>query len=155
MDLLDEESGLCTMAGRVNMDRNSPDTLREDSACASARSTKVWLKQIKGKYAYTHPILMTRVIPSCTDDLMRELHMIQQIYDLPVQSHLSENPGEIAWVQELCPNARNYGGAYDSFGLFGSPGCPTIMAHCPPPTRTCPPALRLSAVSCGITCLPG
>jgi len=129
MDLL-EESGLCTMVGKVNMDRNSPDTLREASACASARSTKSWLKQIKGKHAHTHLILTPRFIPSCTDDLMRELHIIQQIYGLPVQSHLSENQGEIAWVRELCPNARNYGDAYDSFGLFGGPGCPTVMAHC-------------------------
>lgn len=129
MDLL-EESGLCTMVGKVNMDRNSPDTLREVSAAASAKSTKAWLKELRGRYRHTHPILTPRFIPSCTDQLMRELHMIQQLYGLPVQSHLSENQGEIAWVRELCPGARNYGDAYDAFGLFGGPGCPTIMAHC-------------------------
>ena len=35
MDLL-EESGLCAMVGKVNMDRNCPDTIREASAAASA-----------------------------------------------------------------------------------------------------------------------
>lgn len=129
MDLL-EESGLCTMVGKVNMDRSSPDILREASAAASAKSTKAWLKELRGRYRHTHPILTPRFIPSCTDQLMRELHMIQQVYGLPVQSHLSENQGEIAWVRELCPGARNYGDAYDAFGLFGGPGCPTIMAHC-------------------------
>lgn len=129
MDLL-EASGLCTMVGKVNMDRNSPDTLRESSAAASAKSTKAWLKEVRGRYRHTHPILTPRFIPSCTDQLMRELHMIQQVYGLPVQSHLSENQGEIAWVRELCPGAKNYGDAYDAFGLFGGPGCPTIMAHC-------------------------
>ena len=55
--------------------------------------------------------------------------MIQMRYELPLQSHLSENPGEIAWVQELCPWSEFYGDAYDKFGLFGS-DCPTVMAHC-------------------------
>lgn len=61
---------------------------------------------------------------------MEMLHVIQHEYHLPVQSHLSENQGEIAWVRELCPNAKHYGDAYHHFGLFGGPGCPTIMAHC-------------------------
>ena len=46
-----------------------------------------------------------------------------------MQSHLSENFGEIAWVKELCPNTHFYGEAYSQFDLFGG-DCPTIMAHC-------------------------
>lgn len=129
MDLL-EESGLCAMVGKVNMDRNCPDTLREASAAASARSTRDWLEGIEGRYRRTRPILTPRFIPSCTDALLGELGKIQRQYGLPVQSHLSENRGEIAWVRELCPGAQSYGGAYRAFGLFGGPACPTIMAHC-------------------------
>lgn len=55
--------------------------------------------------------------------------MIQMRYQMPVQSHLSENFGEISWVQELCPDSEFYGDAYDRFGLFGV-DCKTIMAHC-------------------------
>jgi guanine deaminase len=51
-----------------------------------------------------------------------------QKYQVPVQSHLSENPSEIALVQELEPESRFYGDAYDRYGLFGQ--TPTIMAHC-------------------------
>ena len=61
---------------------------------------------------------------------MKQLSLIQKEYHLPVQSHLSENFSEIAWVKELCPQSRFYGDAYDMFGLFGGEGCPTIMAHC-------------------------
>ena len=129
MDLL-EESGLCTMTGKVNMDRNCVDTLREPSADASAKATREWLEQIAGRYSHTKPILTPRFIPSCTDSLMEQLHEIQEATGLPVQSHLSENPGEIAWVHELVPKSRFYGDAYDIFGLFGGAGCPTIMAHC-------------------------
>ena len=55
--------------------------------------------------------------------------MVQVRYELPVQSHLSENPGEIAWVKELCPWSEFYGDAYDVFGLFGVDS-KTVMAHC-------------------------
>lgn len=129
MDLL-EESGLCAMVGKVNMDRNCPDTIREASAAASAQSTRDWLERIEGRYRRTRPILTPRFIPSCTDELMGELGKLQRQYGLPVQSHLSENRGEIAWVRELCPGAKHYGDAYHTYGLFGGPACPTIMAHC-------------------------
>ena len=45
------------------------------------------------------------------------------------ESHLSENPGEIAWVAELCPGTKFYGESYSRYGLFGG-GVPTVMAHC-------------------------
>ena len=129
MDML-EEAGLSTMVGKVNMDRNCPDYLREESAEVSAAETVEWIKDVlHKKYKHTRPILTPRFTPSCTDDLMERLKMIQMRYELPLQSHLSENPGEISWVKELCPWSEFYGDAYDKFGLFGS-DCRTIMAHC-------------------------
>lgn len=128
MDLL-EESGLVTLVGKVNMDRNSPDNLREESADASYRETAAWVEHTAGKYRRTGPILTPRFIPSCTDALMEKLGTLQREYRLPVQSHLSENAGEVAWVRELCPESKSYGDAYDRFGLFGG-DAPTIMAHC-------------------------
>ena len=129
MDLM-EESGLSTMIGKVNMDRNSPDYLCEPSAEASAQATREWLKAVADrKYKHTRPILTPRFTPSCTDELMELLKEIQTETHLPMQSHLSENPGEIAWVKELCPNTHFYGEAYSQFDLFGG-DCPTIMAHC-------------------------
>ena len=129
MDLM-EQTGLITYIGKVNMDRNSPDELREKDARTSSEDTIQWLRDIAGKYKNTKPILTPRFIPSCTDELMKLLADIQRTYRLPVQSHLSENQGEIAWVKELCPDSAFYGDAYDHFGLFGGETCPTIMAHC-------------------------
>lgn len=129
MDML-EESGLCTMVGKVNMDRNCPDYIKEGSALKSASETVEWIKDVKHKkYVRTSPVLTPRFTPSCTDELMEKLKMIQLRYGLPLQSHLSENQGEIAWVHKLCPWADFYGEAYDRFGLFGA-DCPTVMAHC-------------------------
>ncbi len=122
-----EESGLETFVGKVNMDRNSPDVLCEADAQSSLEATRIWLAGCQD-LKHCLPILTPRFLPSCTDALMEGLHRLQQETGLPVQSHLSENQGEIAWVRELCPEARGYGDAYDRFGMFG--GCPTIMAHC-------------------------
>ena len=129
MDLL-EETGIHAYVGKVNMDRNGPDTLQEKSPAASAEATLRWLHHTEGRYRRIKPILTPRFTPSCSDELMRRLADIQKAYGLPVQSHLSENPGEIAWVRELCPGTAFYGEAYDQFGLFGGEGVPTIMAHC-------------------------
>ncbi len=129
MDML-EKSGLCTLVGKVNMDRNCPDYLREASAQTSAEETRKWIKETAQRgYRHTAPILTPRFIPSCTDELMSMLKEIQTETGLPVQSHLSENYGEISWVQELCPNSAYYGDAYDQFGLFGRE-VKTVMAHC-------------------------
>ena len=129
MDQL-EQSGLVTYVGKVNMDRNCPDYLREESAEESGIQTGEWIKDVlHKKYQNTMPILTPRFTPSCSDELMENLKKIQMYYQIPVQSHLSENPGEIAWVKELCPWAEFYGDAYDRFGLFGA-DCKTVMAHC-------------------------
>jgi len=131
MDIL-EESGLVSMAGKVNMDRNSPDSLREKNAAASLNATREWLNKCSAaNYRNTKPILTPRFIPSCSDDLMRGLCDLRKEFNLPLQSHLSENLGEIEWVRKLCPSSSGYGAAYDDFGLFGSEGtAPTVMAHC-------------------------
>ena len=128
MELL-EKAGLHTMVGKVNMDRNSPDYLREESVEQAARDTKDWIIEAKQRFKNNVPMLTPRFTPSCSDELMTELKKLQTEFHLPFQSHLSENRGEIEWVKELCPYAKYYGQAYSHFGLFGG-DCPTVMAHC-------------------------
>jgi guanine deaminase len=127
MDLL-EESGLVSFVGKVNMDRNCPENLRENGAEASLAATREWLERC-GAYQNTRPILTPRFIPSCSNELFRGLGGLQKEHALPFQSHLSENKKEIAWVRELCPESKNYGGAYARWNLLGGE-VPTIMAHC-------------------------
>ncbi|MBR0173344.1 MAG: amidohydrolase family protein [Lachnospiraceae bacterium] len=128
MDLM-EDSGLVTYVGKVNMDRNAPDILREESATASLEDTVRWLSETEGRHSHTRPILTPRFVPSCTDDLLDGLGRMASERGLPVQSHLSENFGEIDWVKDLCPWSEHYGEVYDRYGLFGSAGN-SVMAHC-------------------------
>lgn len=128
MELMDK-TGLKTMIGKVNMDRNGSPILQETSAEASAQATVTWIEDTLNRFENTTPILTPRFTPACTDQLMAKLSQIQKKYHLPMQSHLSENLGEIEWVKELCPGTHFYGEAYHQFQLFGG-DCPTIMAHC-------------------------
>ncbi len=130
MELM-EEAGLVSYVGKVNMDREAPDGLREESAEISASETVAWVENTAGRFKRTRPILTPRFIPSCTNELLTKLGEIRQKYCLPIQSHLSENKGEIEWVRQNVPQATFYGEAYDLFGLFGDLGdSKTLMAHC-------------------------
>ena len=125
-----EKSGLASYIGKVNMDRNAPPSLTEESAARSAEDTRRFIEECASRgYRRTKPIITPRFVPSCTDELMEALGRIREEYELPVQSHLSENPGEIELVGKLAPEAAFYGDAYDRFGLFGRGGR-TVMAHC-------------------------
>lgn len=121
-----EKSGLKTMVGKVNMDRNSPDYLCEISAEKSILETIRFI-ELSRSFKNTKPVITPRFIPSCSDELMSGLSDLMKEYDLPIQSHLSENPSEIQWVKELCPSSSSYGNAYDNFGMMNNK---TIMAHC-------------------------
>lgn len=121
-----EASGLISYVGKVNMDRHAPEYLCEKN---SKEDTRQWLSDTVGRWEHTKPIITPRFIPSCSDELLYELAALSEEFSVPVQSHLSENLGEIRWVRELVPSAKNYGDAYEKFGLFGKhQKC--IMAHC-------------------------
>jgi len=124
-----DAAGLKTYVGKVNMDQNCTDTLREKDAEASLDSTAAWLRETAEKYPNTHPILTPRFAPTCSGPLLEGLGKLQKKYGLPVQSHLSENLSEIAWVQELFPWSSCYGNVYEHYGLFGKEA-KTVMAHC-------------------------
>ncbi len=125
-----EDSGLRTFVGKVNMDRNAPDYLREESAETSLHHTREWLERCR-EFKHTKPILTPRFIPSCTDELMRGLSEIKREYQICLQSHLSENPKEVEWVKELCPDSEFYLDAYEKRGnLSEDHREKVIMAHC-------------------------
>jgi len=129
MDKL-EETGVVTYVGRVNMDRNGGENLQEESEEASLAGTREWLDSVEGRYENTFPILTPRFIPSCSDELMKGLGKLARERGLRLQSHLSENPSECAWVQELVPESSCYGHAYELFDAMGDEEHPAIMAHC-------------------------
>lgn len=123
---LAEAMGFKAYIGKVNMDRNTPDYLLEDTdrSLADAEELAVRCREALHKVRF---IATPRFVPSTTEKLMTGLGRLCETYDLPVQSHLSENRNEVAWVKELHPDLPSYTAVYDAFGLLRPEK--TIMAH--------------------------
>ena len=124
------EAGMGALVGKVAMDRHCPEGLTEPV------EEMIWGYEtiiheelgMKNEEALVRPIITPRFVPTCTPAMLRACGELAAKYQLPVQSHLSENRDEIAWVAELEPKSSCYGDAYDRYGLFGQ--TPTVMAHC-------------------------
>lgn len=124
-DLL-HEAGMGGLVGLVGMDRNGPDTL-SNTVDEAVEGTKRVMEHTK-HMPLVSAIVTPRFVPSCTPAMMTALGQLALDQQLPVQSHLSENPSEIAWVAELEPESTCYGDAYQRYHMFGE--TPTLMAHC-------------------------
>ena len=122
-----QEAGMGAMVGKVGMNRNCPDTLCEDVE-AYTEGMEQLIAEFNKPNTLVRPIITPRFVPSCTPELLKVCGELANKYQLPVQSHLSENTSEIAWVAELEKESTSYGDAYNRYGLFGQ--TPTIMAHC-------------------------
>ena len=128
MDLL-EQKKFCAYVGKVGMDRNCPDFYIEKNG---KEETLRFVQECqKRNYVYAKPIITPRFTISCTDEYMKYMGELAKEYKIPVQSHLSENLGEIEFVKELRAGSGDkfYGESYDKNGLFGGE-VKTIMAHC-------------------------
>ena len=90
--------------------------------------TEALISEFNMRDSLVRPIITPRFVPSCTPDMLKACGDLAARYQLPVQSHLSENISEIEWVQSLEKDSTSYGDAYDRYGLFGQ--TPTVMAHC-------------------------
>ena len=120
-----EKAGVTGYVGKVNMDRNAPPYLCETTE-QSIKETLRWLNECK-RFTKVKPILTPRFAPSCSEKLLEFLGKLKAERGLPVQSHLSENREEIAFVSQLFPDCGQYWQVYDKFGLFDRK---TLMAHC-------------------------
>lgn len=121
-----KKKGIGAYVGKVNMDANCPDFLKENTHASLAATKELYLEWAGG--SLVKPIITPRFAPTSTCTLLEELGKMAIKYSLPVQSHLAENLSEIAWVRELFPVQGEYHKVYDDYNLFGQ--TPTLMAHC-------------------------
>ena len=128
------EAGMGAMVGKVAMNRNCPPELIEsvedmvdgyESLIAEFGNLSPLTSHLS---PLVRPIITPRFVPSCTSEMLQACGDLAAKYQLPVQSHLSENMAEIQWVHTLERESTSYGDAYNRYGLFGQ--TPTIMAHC-------------------------
>ncbi|HEX7648184.1 MAG TPA: guanine deaminase [Noviherbaspirillum sp.] len=121
-----EKRGLRMVAGKIMMDRNCPEFLR-DTAESGARESedliRKWHKRGRQLYAIT-----PRFAPTSTDAQLQLAGELAKAYpDTFLQTHVAENTDEVAWVKSLFPDSRSYLDVYDSYGMMR----PRAMyAHC-------------------------
>ncbi len=113
--------GMAVVAGKTCMDRNAPDGLRDTAQSAyddSKRLLQAWHGRGRATYA-----ISPRFSPTSTPDQLAALGALwAEFPDCPMQTHLSEQLPEIAWVRDLFPDARDYLDTYEAFGLLGTKG---------------------------------
>ena len=119
-----EKAGVTGYVGKVNMDRNGGENYQETTEESMSETVK-WIEQCN--FEHIKPVITPRFTPTCTNELMEFLGKLAAEKNLPIQSHLSENTGEIAWVKELHPDCQQYWETYAKYNMWNDR---TVMAHC-------------------------
>lgn len=121
-----QQHNLRMMAGKVLMDQNAPDGLRDDTE-QSLIDTEALIKQWHGVDRLGYAIT-PRFVPTSSAAQLRGAGELAAKYpDVWIQSHVAENIDEIAWVKQLYPAARSYLSVYEQFGLLRPRA---VYAHC-------------------------
>ncbi|CAH0991381.1 Guanine deaminase [Sinobacterium norvegicum] len=120
-----EARNLRMICGKVLMDRNCPDYLR-DSAESGYRESRDLIKRWHGKDRLQYAITPRFAPTSTPEQLGRAGDLLRENPGVYMHTHLSENKNEIAWVQELYPDSKNYLDVYDKYNLLGSR---SVFAH--------------------------
>ncbi|KAJ1720528.1 hypothetical protein LPJ53_004847 [Coemansia erecta] len=124
------KKGQRAYVGKVCMDMNSPDYYVETTE-ETLEGTEAFIRGIldnkQERAGLVQPIVTPRFAPTCSQKCLSGLGALARKYNVPVQSHLCENPSEISFAQQCFPESTSYADIYGSAGLLGPR---TIMAHC-------------------------
>ncbi len=113
-----ERRNLRMLGGKVMMDRNAPEALRDTPQSGFDDSKDLiakWHGRGRGLYAISPRFAIT----STPQQLEMAGALVQEHPDCYLQTHLSENKDEIAFAGELFPDAPDYTGIYEQYGLLG------------------------------------
>ncbi|GHG91199.1 guanine deaminase [Pseudodonghicola xiamenensis] len=123
--------GQRVVAGKTCMDRNAPEGLR-DTAQSSYDDSKALLEKWHGEGRISYAIT-PRFSPTSTAEQLEAMGALWAEHpECLMQTHLSEQTDEIAWVKQLFPDARDYLDTYESFGLLGANGLYGHAIHLEP-----------------------
>ena len=116
-----ERLGLRAVGGKTCMDRNAPDALL-DTPQSAYDDSKALLETWHGRGRLSYAVT-PRFSPTSTREQLDALGALwAEFPECPMQTHLSEQTDEIAWVADLFPEARDYLDTYERAGLLGPGG---------------------------------
>lgn len=117
--------GQRALVGKVCSDSSSPDYYVEETA-NSLRDTEQFIQNVlKLNSPLVKPIITPRFALSCSMDLMKGLSVLAAKYDLHIQTHISENCGEVAAVKSVFQK-KTYTGVYEDASILTNK---CILAH--------------------------
>jgi guanine deaminase len=112
-----ETRNLRMAAGKVLMDRNCPEFLR-DTAEGGVRDSENLIKKWHGRGRQLYAIT-PRFAPTSSEAQLQLAGELAAAYpDVYLQTHAAENTDEIAWVKTLFPDARSYLDVYERYGML-------------------------------------
>ena len=114
------------IAGKVLMDRNCPEDLR-DTADTGYHDSKTLIERWHGQARLGYAITPRFAPTSSPAQLAACGRLAREHPDAWIQSHVAENTGEVAWVRELFPESRSYLDVYDRHGLVRERA---VYGHC-------------------------
>lgn len=121
-----DQRGMRLIAGKVMMDRHAPEALLDDPQ-SGYDDSKALIEKYHGHGRLEYAIT-PRFAPTSTPEQLEMSGALKREFPkVHVQTHLSENHEEIAWVKELYPDRKNYLDVYHHYGLTG-PRC--NFGHC-------------------------
>jgi guanine deaminase len=100
------------------MDRNAPAALC-DTAQRGYDETKALIAKWHGRERALYAITPRFAASSTPAQLEAAGALRREHPDCHVQSHISENLAEVAWVKDLYPERKGYLDVYDHYGLLG------------------------------------
>jgi guanine deaminase len=118
--------GLRMIAGKVLMDRNCPEYLR-DTAETGYTETRALIERWHGRDRLLYAVTPRFAPTSSGEQLRRAGQLLEEFPDVYLHTHLAENRNEVAWVAELFPASRSYLDVYAGFGLVRRR---SVFAHC-------------------------
>jgi guanine deaminase len=113
-----ERLGLRMIAGKVLMDRNAPEALL-DTPQRGYDESKALIERWHGTGRSLYAITPRFAATSSPAQLELAGTLRKEHPGVFVQSHISEQLGEIEWVKELFPGRSGYADVYDHYGLLG------------------------------------
>ncbi|NWG26377.1 MAG: guanine deaminase [Pseudorhodoplanes sp.] len=120
-----ERHNMRLVAGKVLMDRNAPDGLRDTAQSGYDQSSALiakWHGRGRARYAIT-----PRFAGTSTPEQLAAAGALWRAHpDVHVQTHIAENRDEVAWMAELFPARSDYLDIYEHYGLVGRR---TMLAH--------------------------
>lgn len=114
------------LAGKVMMDRNSPDFL-QDNVIDGYNDCRELIENWDGKGRNHYVVTPRFAITSTVDQLNIAGRLHAEYPNTYVQTHLSENRSEIESVLSLFPDSNDYLEVYERAGLLTGK---TIFGHC-------------------------